>query len=173
MMTNGGVFHHYPSSKTTHFIATNLPDVKMKALKGNEVIVSPKWIADSLKSGHLLDYKKYLVYSKQTSSQPKINFPTTSAGQSTSPPSDTVSRGQALDAKSDKFLSEFYNNSRLHLISTMAADFKKYVSELRSNKPKPWEFPDRSNLKGHKASDKGVEKIIAHVDMVSEFFFVC
>lgn len=30
MMTNGGVFHHYLNTqKTTHIIATNLPDVKV------------------------------------------------------------------------------------------------------------------------------------------------
>ena len=29
MMTHGGVFHHYKNSKTTHIIASNLPDVKV------------------------------------------------------------------------------------------------------------------------------------------------
>lgn len=29
MMTYGGVFHHYKSHKTTHIIASNLPDVKV------------------------------------------------------------------------------------------------------------------------------------------------
>ena len=167
---NGGVFHHYPSPKTTHYIATNLPDVKMKALKGNEVIVSLKWIVDSLESGHLLDYKKYLIYSKQTSSQPRINFPLANQSNISSPAAAT-GKGQALDAKSDKFLSEFYNNSRLHLISTMAADYKKYVSDLRSQKPKPWEFPDRLKLQGSlRAQDANVGKIIAHIDMVRVIF---
>ena len=170
MRMNGGVFHHYPSPKTTHYIATNLPDVKMKALKGNEVIVSPKWIVDSLESGHLLDYKKYLIYSKQTSSQPRINFPLANQSNISSPAAAT-GKGQALDAKSDKFLSEFYNNSRLHLISTMAADYKKYVSDLRSQKPKPWEFPDRLKLQGSlRAQDANVGKIIAHIDMVRVIF---
>ena len=38
MMMNGGTFHHYQSSRTTHIIAINLPDTKVKALKGNEPI---------------------------------------------------------------------------------------------------------------------------------------
>ena len=151
---NGGVFHHYPSSKTTHYIAKNLPDVKIKALKGNETLVHPKWIVESLSAGRLLDYKKYLLYTGQSSSQPKINF----------------SKGQALDAKSDKFLSEFYNNSRLHLISTMASDFKKYVSDLRSEKPEPWQFPDRLNLPRSTKEVLPQEKTIMHVDM--DCFFV-
>ena len=29
MMKHGGVFHHYKSHKTTHIIASNLPDVKV------------------------------------------------------------------------------------------------------------------------------------------------
>ena len=38
-MTHGGVFHHYQNHKTTHIIASNLPDVKVRALKGDEKIV--------------------------------------------------------------------------------------------------------------------------------------
>ena len=120
MMMNGGIFYHYPSSRTTHYIATNLPDVKMKALKGNEVIVTPNWITESLAGGKLLDYKKYLLYTKQTSNQPKIQFGPTVAPETDktaqptaqiSPdhpkdiPPESGSKGQALDAKSDKFLS--------------------------------------------------------------------
>merc|ERR1719189_333165 len=46
MMMNGGTFHHYQSSRTTHIIAINLPDTKVKALKGNELICHPKWIVE-------------------------------------------------------------------------------------------------------------------------------
>ncbi|KAK0082789.1 hypothetical protein PV325_009828 [Microctonus aethiopoides] len=40
--------------------------------------------------------------------------------------------GGALSSKNDEFLTEFYNNSRLHHIATMGATFKEYVNELRS-----------------------------------------
>jgi hypothetical protein len=34
MMMNGGVFHHYfNSKKTTHVIAANLPDTKVRAVE--------------------------------------------------------------------------------------------------------------------------------------------
>ena len=33
----------------------------------------------------------------------------------------------------ENFLAEFYNNSRLHHISTMGANFKSYVADLRNN----------------------------------------
>ncbi|XP_053995237.1 DNA repair protein REV1 [Hylaeus anthracinus] len=37
----------------------------------------------------------------------------------------------ALSTKNSEFISEFYNHSRLHHISTMGATFKDYVNELR------------------------------------------
>ena len=40
-------------------------------------------------------------------------------------------QAKAKDAKDENFLGEFYNNSRLHHISTMGASFKEYVNELR------------------------------------------
>ena len=61
----------------------------------------------------------------------------------------------------------------------MAADFKKYVSSLRSEKAKPWEFPDRSKLQEGSEKSRVLDeadnrsdcaKVIAHVDM--DCFFV-
>ena len=191
MMTHGGTYHHYESSRTTHIIATNLPDTKVKNLKGknqhgkkkrkenekssllyligNEVICTPKWIVDSLKVGKLLDFSNYLLYSNTNKSQPRINFPTVG--------SPTSSKGQkALDAKDEKFLGEFYNNSRLHHISTMGAAFKEYVNELRmkAGNEKDTFGAARARLKSLPTSkscalEKGA-KMIMHIDM--DCFFV-
>ena len=49
MMSHGGVYHHYESQATTHIIASNLPDVKVRALRGDEMIVRPEWIVESVK----------------------------------------------------------------------------------------------------------------------------
>ncbi|XP_040281027.1 DNA repair protein REV1-like [Bufo bufo] len=47
MMLHGGQFHvYYSRSKTTHIIATNLPNSKIKELK-DEKVVRPEWITDS------------------------------------------------------------------------------------------------------------------------------
>ena len=117
MMMNGGIFHHYQSAtKTTHIIAANLPDTKVKALKGNEKICTPNWITESLTAGKLLDYTNYLLFSNVSKTQPKLTFANT----------------KAKDAKDANFLGEFYSNSRLHHISTMGASFKDYVNQLRS-----------------------------------------
>ena len=46
MMLHGGQFQTYYSRfKTTHIIANNLPNNKIKALKGEKVI-RPDWITD-------------------------------------------------------------------------------------------------------------------------------
>lgn len=46
MMLHGGQYHvYYSRSKTTHIIATNLPNAKIKELK-DEKVVRPNWITD-------------------------------------------------------------------------------------------------------------------------------
>ncbi|KAF4087241.1 hypothetical protein AMELA_G00093360 [Ameiurus melas] len=65
MMLHGGQFHvYYSHSKTTHIIATNLPNFKIKELRG-EKVVRPEWITDSVKAGRQLSYLQYQLYAKQ------------------------------------------------------------------------------------------------------------
>lgn len=262
MMVNGGTYHHYYSrSKTTHIIASNLPNTKIKNMN-TERIVSPKWITDSVAAGNLLDYSKYILYSKQSKSQPRLQFkpalPPDKGSESVnnmegefsgeneqksgtcqeancispvnddlvvhhsytaasdshkdaeadaegdgdferhvlnstkSPNTSTVQnkspvKGHAMSTANPRFLSEFYNNSRLHHISTMGATFKEYVNELQNKcdgfpgreKLKQWmmsrdtsknamniseDFPHPSSLQGKN------KRIIMHIDM--DCFFV-
>lgn len=190
MMTNGGTFHHYfNAKKTTHIIATNLPDTKVKNLKGNEPICHPRWISESLQAGKVLDYRNYLLYSAQTTTQPKLNFPTTITkpiepteypNESTNPEDLPTSPAQnedepqastsnkALNATDSRFLGEFYNNSRLHHISTMGANFKRYVNELRDKHD--GKFPDRQHLPSNPDFNPGSDPVFMHIDM--DCFFV-
>lgn len=76
------------------------------------------------------------------------------------------------------FISEFYNNSRLHHISQLGACFKQHINELRENSE--FVFPGRSHLKQNILAmnslsnlspinfEKG--KTIMHIDM--DCFFV-
>uniref|UniRef100_H3AQM6 DNA repair protein REV1 n=1 Tax=Latimeria chalumnae TaxID=7897 RepID=H3AQM6_LATCH len=74
MMLHGGQYHvYYSRSKTTHIIATNLPNNKIKELKG-EKVVRPEWITDSIKAGCLLSYIPYQLYTMQSSVQKGLNF---------------------------------------------------------------------------------------------------
>ncbi|KAM9173595.1 DNA repair protein REV1 isoform 6-T9 [Pangshura tecta] len=76
MMLHGGQYHvYYSRSKTTHIIATNLPNAKIKELKG-EKVVRPEWIIESIKAGHLLSYIPYQLYTKQSNVQKGLNFNT-------------------------------------------------------------------------------------------------
>ncbi len=152
---------------------------------------------ESLEAGKLLDYRKYLLYTRQTKSQPMINFaplpskrtkdenPSIESGVKTvgeekSPEVNSARReGKALDASDTNFLGEFYKNSRLHHISTMGAEFKCYVAGLREKHD--GFFPDRGLLRdlvakssstfafsgGNRRSDPN---LIMHVDM--DCFFV-
>ncbi|XP_012411364.1 DNA repair protein REV1 isoform X2 [Trichechus manatus latirostris] len=74
MVLHGGQYHvYYSRSKTTHIIATNLPNAKIKELKGEKVI-RPEWIVESIKAGRLLSYIPYQLYTKQSSVQKGLNF---------------------------------------------------------------------------------------------------
>uniref|UniRef100_A0A663LW69 DNA repair protein REV1 n=1 Tax=Athene cunicularia TaxID=194338 RepID=A0A663LW69_ATHCN len=74
MMLHGGQYHvYYSRSKTTHIIATNLPNAKIKELKG-EKVVRPEWIMESIKAGRLLSHIPYQLYSKQSGVQKGLNF---------------------------------------------------------------------------------------------------
>ncbi|XP_006496217.2 DNA repair protein REV1 isoform X2 [Mus musculus] len=74
MMLHGGQYHvYYSRSKTTHIIATNLPNAKIKELKGEKVI-RPEWIVESIKAGRLLSSAPYQLYTKPSAAQKSLNF---------------------------------------------------------------------------------------------------
>ncbi|XP_043679975.1 DNA repair protein REV1 [Vespula pensylvanica] len=59
-------------------------------------------------------------------------------------------KGTLLSSKNTEFISEFYNNSRLHHIATMGATFKDYINELRDKSD--GKFPGLEQLKKLKES---------------------
>ncbi|XP_016959772.1 DNA repair protein Rev1 [Drosophila biarmipes] len=73
MMVHGGTFHHYERSHTTFTIASVVPDVKVRNMNLSKFI-SAKWVVDCLANGRILDYKPYLLYTNQKTSQPRLNF---------------------------------------------------------------------------------------------------
>ncbi|PSN51751.1 hypothetical protein C0J52_05266 [Blattella germanica] len=193
MMLHGGVYHQYQTDRTTHVIASNLPNCKMKQIKTTK-IVKPDWIVDSIKANQLLDYRQYLLYV----TQPALNFDKAKVlkeechsnenilsmiGQGTTKPNEEAnernggeicSRPITKTAAESGFLSEFYNNSRLHHISTMGATFKQYVSELRE--ASDGSFPSRTLLCEWKTEQSRTPvslvsgRVIMHIDM--DCFFV-
>lgn len=80
---------------------------------------------------------------------------------------------QALTAIDPNFLSEFYNNSRLHHIATLGAGFKSHISALRE--ASDGTFPGRSELLrkfqlNGANRNEFVPPTIMHIDM--DCFFV-
>ena len=64
------------------------------------------------------------------------------------------------------FVSEFYNNSRLHYLSTWGAEFKKYTSDIiKSRAAKGWKCRGIGRVGPH-------GRVIMHVDMDSFFVSV-
>ncbi|KAG8201801.1 hypothetical protein JTE90_027284 [Oedothorax gibbosus] len=92
--------------------------------------------------------------------------------------------GTAMTAKHPDFLSEFYNNSRLHHISTAGQELKRYVQEL-AEKNKERNFPSREKLRNLPeeelplsdsfgsfscTKDEKTKNVVMHLDM--DCFFV-
>lgn len=237
MMVHGGVFHHYERSHTTYIIASNLPDVKIRNMNTSNII-RPEWVVDCVKENRILDYTKYLLYTNQKPSQPKLMFqkkekpidkPETGQSSNHEEPSNDedkeclnimkelddlnkIMKGQnnqsvpnnaspdileeeephieplgqkeeesskqaattskfAKSAIDPNFLSEFYNNSRLHHIATLGAGFKQYVSELRAKHSGT--FPQREDIRGKLPrldTPQTYPQTIMHIDM--DCFFV-
>lgn len=110
---------------------------------GSIPIVKPNWITDSINEKKLLDYKRYLLYTNQSKTQPRLDFakPSTSKCDQTN---EEPRNKSTLTAADPKFLEEFYSNSRLHLISTLGAEFKQLVKQMRERTNK--DFPGKETL---------------------------
>ncbi|KAI5643328.1 impB/mucB/samB family domain-containing protein [Phthorimaea operculella] len=89
-----------------------------------------------------------------------------------------IKEAMTKTAADPNFISEFYNNSRLHHISQLGATFKQYVNDLRENSD--FVFPMRKSLKERIGALNGTTnlspltfergKTIMHIDM--DCFFV-
>ena len=227
MMQHGGIYHSYQRTHTKYFIANNLCDVKIRNKNdwNTDKFISAKWVVDCLHENRLLDSSKYLLYTNQKVSQPKLQFQKKSSSnhlkndeedfddfeddkdlgyheedsmdptesdmlkdlelfnsnimnssisafidtKATTEPNST--NNKARTATDPNFLSEFFNNSRLHHIATLGAGFKQYVSELRRKNPDRL-FPERENLKIklNEIKDFPDSIKIMHIDM--DCFFV-
>ncbi|XP_017484048.1 PREDICTED: DNA repair protein REV1 [Rhagoletis zephyria] len=191
MMVHGGTYHHYERSHTTYIIASNLPDVKVRNMNTGKII-SPQWVVDCVKEMRILSYTRYLLYTNQNKSQPRLAFEKNKdetknqaklvkdaneirSKDNTALKTDNnqIEKDFARTAVDPKFLSEFYNNSRLHHIATLGAGFKQYISDLRDQQGSK-KFLARSELKQRLLpnSNTNIPSIswVMHIDM--DCFFV-
>ena len=89
MQSHGGKYEVYlRPSIVTHIVANNLCAAKISQL-GNQLVVSPAWITDSVAAGHRLPVGPYLVYNRVGPGQPRLNFGVAiKAKQSTATPTE-------------------------------------------------------------------------------------
>lgn len=144
---------------------------------GTLPVVKPNWITDSICAEKLLDYRKYLLYTNQSKTQPRLDFSKPSTSKATecefttaqSKANDAKSK-QTLTAADPRFLEEFYSNSRLHLISTLGAELKQLVKQMREKSNN--KFTGRETLMNQygRTSSFLHGQVIMHIDM--DCFFV-
>ncbi|VDK68599.1 unnamed protein product [Onchocerca ochengi] len=160
---HGGEFHiYYKYGTTTYTVATHLATGKVKKLRKEEKVIHPRWLIDSIKAGIRLREDDYLLY--------KNGVLQTDVAKRFAAGSYSASKAARSAANDPNFVSNFYERSRLHLISTLAQEMKCYVNELRENLAK--NFPSRVHLEhlvDEKFSDSPKETI-CHIDL--DCFFV-
>ncbi|KAI9183095.1 deoxycytidyl transferase [Blastocladiella emersonii ATCC 22665] len=136
VLKHGAKYDHYLSkTTTTHIIASNLTEAKKVEFRAYRV-ASPKWVLDSVEQGRLLPWHDYSVLATGA----------TNGG---------IAR--ALDSKEPEFIQQYYQNSRLHFLSTWKAELQEMTrpfQEARAGAPVP----------------PSEHRVIFHVDM--DCFFV-
>lgn len=136
----------------------------------DDVSFSSDW-AENTVSNHTSDVSGTITLNSSTQNSASSNTTTENRNTATV----TKSKAFAKTARDDNFILEFYNNSRLHHLSTMSIKLKNFVRDLRDKTIH--EFPGRERLKEWKAThmqnetfDANEEKCIMHIDL--DCFFV-
>ncbi|XP_030057278.1 DNA repair protein REV1 isoform X2 [Microcaecilia unicolor] len=120
MMLHGGQYHlYYSRSKTTHIIATNLTNAKIKELKG-EKVVHPSWIVESIKAGRLLSYIPYQLYTKMSGAQRGLNF--NNVCKSEDPLAGSSNTAEELNRINHSIKKQHENEIKLNGIGTQSQE---------------------------------------------------
>nr|XP_006819721.1 PREDICTED: DNA repair protein REV1-like [Saccoglossus kowalevskii] len=149
MMLHGGRHtFYYRKTTVTHIIATTLPHSKILDIKDKKVMKAD-WILDSIKAGKLLSCPPYMLYTKQSKSQPGIRFTKVdppSANQATSSASiaseDSENRDDPANQKSE-FLQMEIESSELTTQdpeSGKLANHESDSSDLTNQEPESSDF---------------------------------
>lgn len=186
---HGGNYEYkYSASKVTHIIANNMADTKIKKLP-NALVVTPKWIVDSVEAGAQLPTEPYKLYGKRPRDQKTLSFPIDMAVEETeaNPVCSSMAEGVRENKKDvdqpdvicgtssgdsshpragENFVTQFYSYSRLHHLSTWASELKDYVSLAVERKADdaPLELPVAGSLRGRR------QTAVVHIDL--DCFFV-
>ncbi|KAJ3374792.1 deoxycytidyl transferase [Allomyces arbusculus] len=193
ILKHGGQYDHYFSkSTTTHMVASNLTPAKKHEFRHFKV-ATPRWVLDSIAQGKLLPWHQYsaLTMAPSVSGQALL-VPTVHGATSSGPihhpqpghaslqsPAPAVpvqpstparplapapaARLAAKDAKDPEFLQQYYQNSRLHFLSTWKAELQAMTRPIHE------ELQRKAQGRAANAPPPPF-KVIMHVDM--DCFFV-
>ncbi|KAI7904179.1 uncharacterized protein BX663DRAFT_504194 [Cokeromyces recurvatus] len=159
ILQHGGDYQHYlKKSSVTHIIATNLTNAKLIEFKSYK-IVKPEWIVESIKSQKLLPWQRYrLSLTSTNTAQRELPFVTTTeditvnTGEALNQAMLANSRSRQSSTANPDFIKHYYQNSRLHYLSTWKDELKKIVDELRKKEPRK------------KIRNKDYDRVVMHVD---------
>jgi DNA repair protein REV1 len=138
IVANGGVYTLYLNSRVTHVVCEHLPHAKLAQLAQNDRIVRPAWIVDSIQHARLLPIDDYIVASaRRPAMQRTLPFDlvaTSSVAATTVADTHLELNGRPSAADNPReFVRHFYEQSRLHHLSTWKAqlqqDLQDYVSQ--------------------------------------------
>lgn len=151
---------------------TSQPKIDFGAPKVNETVIKSN--ATDFESKNILDNLKLLNTVIRQDVIELADKPTTTANDSSSALDESKRARTAVDPN---FLSEFYNNSRLHHIATLGAGFKHYVSKLRETHKGGFPARDQLHRRQHNPEHislviqaRSNSQVIMHIDM--DCFFV-
>ncbi|ANZ75463.1 BA75_02381T0 [Komagataella pastoris] len=118
IILHGGVFLNYLGAKSnaTHVIASNITPRKILEFR-NFKVIKPEWITDSIKEKKLLDWTKYTLLNSQYGQKGLESH--CDQKEKSLPPN------RPIDATHPEFLKFFFENSRLHHLSTWKADLRE------------------------------------------------
>ncbi|KAF7316736.1 hypothetical protein HMN09_00406700 [Mycena chlorophos] len=174
LVENGGIFEPYLDRKSsvTHIITDNLTNAKINEFQHMKV-ARPQWLTESVKAGTLLPWKDY-KWTKDPAlplPQPAANVPRYAADPSNVNANRVMADPAwraANTAAAPGYVKKYFENSRLHFLSTSKAEAQQLVREaqlqVKGRDANPGAVSPRKG-KGREA-----ERVIMHCDF--DCFFV-
>lgn len=146
-------------------------DKNVEKFKENFIVYPPDDKNETSVKGDEENYNMELSDDEIKTNEDDNNNNNTYDGKKVVPVEESCLKRPAKSASDSNFLNEFYNNSRLHHISTMSMTFKDYVTTLRLKGDKIFEgrrrFKEWKNLceVNNEEMDICEDIIIMHIDM--------
>ncbi|VDD91797.1 unnamed protein product [Enterobius vermicularis] len=152
---HGGEYHvYYEYGKTTYTVATHVAKGKSAKLRKNEKIIHPH-----IKAGERLPDEGYLL--------PKEGGLPRAVAAALADSRSASARNAANDPN---YINNFYQRSRLHLISTLAQEMRRFVLDLRQSPPEKFASRDRLHVLAASHFTVPPRECICHIDL--DCFFV-